>query len=676
MTAAPVESQPPRPPGFGSRAGERRPVCLLLYGAFFFLLSVTGMARTPGWLEEALLRSDPILEEGQDAVVLHDEVFWDYGKRGRIEVTIRRAVKVLEDEGRTAAIFVAGYDSSADKVHSLEGWVLHPEARPFRFRQRDCADVADSMEQLYNEYRTIRYSAVAEARRGSVFAYEYKIGRRSLFADRVWQLNEDYPVLHSRVEAQAPQGWEFRYALTNEDVDVKVHTERDRMIWSARNIPAFVGEEGRSSGMYRTRLRLTVMPGSDDARSYPLLSWNSWPAVAAYVSEICERPSRPAASVTAKALELTAGLTHDAERIQAIAAYVQQTRYVSLMVDLGKGGGFTPHDAEDVLRANYGDCKDKVNLMRVLLAAVGIESYPVIVLAANGRWVNPDWPSPSQFNHAIIGIRTGAQPEWESLVQDERLGSVLFFDPTHEDVVVGHLPYTIQGTRALLGYHGSELITLPRSHPENHLRHDELEVVLHPNGDIEGLARLDRTGLLAGGWRRTKRLTSPGEFEKRVTRAMGANMRNVATGGVLFEDDRIRGALSLSTSFASLGYARSMRGRILVLDPDFMGRNEWIPAEDENRRTSIRIEPSTHRTRNSIILPMNFKVDELPPTVTIETPWADFRLHVSVEEHILTYEREEIWKQALVPAEEYEAYREYLRSVRNACAMPVVLVKI
>lgn len=261
-------------------------------------------------------------------------------------------------------------------------------------------------------------------------------------------------------------------------------------------------------------------------------------------------------------------------------------------------------------------------------------------------------------------------------MQDERLGSVLFFDPTHEDVVVGHLPYTIQGTRALLGYHGSELITLPRSHPENHLRHDELEVVLHPNGDIEGLARLDRTGLLAGGWRRTKRLTSPGEFEKRVTRAMGANMRNVATGGVLFEDDRIRGALSLSTSFASLGYARSMRGRILVLDPDFMGRNEWIPAEDENRRTSIRIEPSTHRTRNSIILPMNFKVDELPPTVTIETPWADFRLHVSVEEHILTYEREEIWKQALVPAEEYEAYREYLRSVRNACAMPVVLVKI
>lgn len=644
-------------------------VCLSLSGTW-------ATARTPAWLVEAMSRRDAGLEAGQDAVILHDEAFWDYTKRGRVELSVRFAVRVLEEEGRRAAVFVLGYDASADKLRSLEGWVLHEGVHPFPFRRRDCVDVADSLDELYSDYRTVRYSAADEARVGTVFAYEFRISHRSLFAERSWFFNTEYPVLHSSLEARAPKGWGFRYDLTNEREAVKMNSSGELMRWTASSLAAFVGEEGGSSGMYRTRLRLTVVPDSEGARSYPLLSWDSWPAVAAYVSDICHEPSRSGVQVAAKARELTAGLDSDGERIQAIAEYVQRTRYVAISVDLGKGGGFKPHDAEAVLRANYGDCKDKVNLMRALLGVVGIESYPVIVLADAARWIDPRWPSPAQFNHAIIGIRTEAQPHWEAVVKDDRLGSLLIFDPTDESLSLGHLPYQIQGTRALLGLSGSELFTLPRASPENHFRQDELEGVLHPNGDIEGVVRLDRSGLMAGGWRRARRLSSPSEFEKQVIRALGTKMRNLTTGDLLLEDGPPEQVLSMSTSFVSLGYARSMRDRLLILDPDLLGRGERIPEKDLNRRTDLRLDPKTHRTRTSIVLPGGYVVDELPPPVELENPWARFRLSVSVDGQRLVYEREEVWKQAVVPADQYEEYRGFLRDVRDACKKPVVLVRI
>ncbi len=43
--------------------------------------------------------------------------------------------------------------------------------------------------------------------------------------------------------------------------------------------------------------------------------------------------------------------------------------------------------------------------MRSLLAAVDIESFPVVIFSGNRRYVRPDWPSPKQFNHAIIAVR-------------------------------------------------------------------------------------------------------------------------------------------------------------------------------------------------------------------------------------------------------------------------------
>ena len=58
----------------------------------------------------------------------------------------------------------------------------------------------------------------------------------------------------------------------------------------------------------------------------------------------------------------------------------------------------------------YGDCKNKHTLFATLLKAVGIEAWPVLIGA--GLKLDPDVPSPEQFNHVITVIPSGDKLTW------------------------------------------------------------------------------------------------------------------------------------------------------------------------------------------------------------------------------------------------------------------------
>jgi transglutaminase-like putative cysteine protease len=58
-----------------------------------------------------------------------------------------------------------------------------------------------------------------------------------------------------------------------------------------------------------------------------------------------------------------------------------------------------------VLQNGFGDCKDKPTLLEALLRAADIPSYPVLINSC--RKLDPDVPSPSQFDHEITAVRLG-----------------------------------------------------------------------------------------------------------------------------------------------------------------------------------------------------------------------------------------------------------------------------
>ena len=82
-------------------------------------------------------------------------------------------------------------------------------------------------------------------------------------------------------------------------------------------------------------------------------------------------------------------------------------RYVSLSLGLGR---YQPHASTDVLHNQYGDCKDKHTLLASLLEAEGMHASSVLINSS--RKLDPDVPSPSQFDHVITMLPMGKQEIW------------------------------------------------------------------------------------------------------------------------------------------------------------------------------------------------------------------------------------------------------------------------
>ena len=106
-----------------------------------------------------------------------------------------------------------------------------------------------------------------------------------------------------------------------------------------------------------------------------------------------------------------------------VAAHI---RYVNIVLG---AGGFLPHQAGDVLKNGYGDCKDHVMLLQALLAAKGIKSSAVLIRAGANQYQLPPSPSPFLFDHLITYV-----PEFN-----------LFLDSTARYAQFGVLPVSDAG---------------------------------------------------------------------------------------------------------------------------------------------------------------------------------------------------------------------------------------
>src|SRR5204862_4047751 len=107
--------------------------------------------------------------------------------------------------------------------------------------------------------------------------------------------------------------------------------------------------------------------------SGPNRSVGSWRDLSRWYDDLAGDQVKVDEGVTAKAKELTSNKTTPLEKVQAIAVWMQKNiRYVDIEVGIG---GIRPHPSTSILRNSYGDCKDKVTLMRALLRASGINSY-------------------------------------------------------------------------------------------------------------------------------------------------------------------------------------------------------------------------------------------------------------------------------------------------------------
>jgi hypothetical protein len=381
-------------------------------------------------------------------------------------------------------------------------------------------------------------------------------------------------------------------------------------------------------------------------------------------------------AMISKAKELVAGTQSELGKIAAIARFSQEINYVSIQIGIGRGGGYRPHPATEIFAKAYGDCKDKTNLMRALLKAVGITSYPVSIFSGNRYYVREEWPSPQQFNHCIIAVKVSESIQAPAVVRHEKLGPLLFFDPTDSYTCLGDIPGHEQGSLALLvaGDAGG-VLRMPMSPPEANRTERSLELELLADGSIQSRVHEEMTGEAATIARAQFRELAQDAYSRMIERWISGTVRGAKVSKIDFQADKAGGRTALDVQFAAERYGQLMQGKLLIFNPTIVSRRDSVDMTEPLRKLPIVVDSEAFSETLQLKLPAGFVVDEMPDPVDLKAAFGSYHTECSSKEGNLTYRRSLTLSNAVLPAAQYGEIRKFFVSIRDSEQSPVVLMK-
>ncbi len=193
------------------------------------------------------------------------------------------------------------------------------------------------------------------------------------------------------------------------DVTQTVRDEGDRRIyhWSTSTLKYSTQADLLKQFRFNvTTLLEGVRP--EPPRQIVFSTFESWGEIGKWYSQLEEDRRAVTPEIRAQADTITKGESSDAGKAEALYRWVAENiRYVSLSFGLGR---YQPHAASEVLTNRYGDCKDKSTLLEAMLQAEGMHADPVLVNST--RDIDPDVPTPQQFDHVITLLSLDGKKVW------------------------------------------------------------------------------------------------------------------------------------------------------------------------------------------------------------------------------------------------------------------------
>jgi len=324
----------------------------------------------------------------------------DDGNNGRERTA---EVRMLADAGVKAFAVLSFTYSSANEVVDIDYVrVRKPDGSVVKTPDYNIQDMPAEVTRSAPIYSDIHEKHVAVKGLAVGDVLEYLVRYRTTKPEvpgQFWfeeTLIKDAIVKKERLEVSVPAAKYVKVVSPDYKPEVREDSGRKIYAWSHTNL--VVPEKDPKEIPRRT------LPSP----SVQITTFRSWEEVGRWYADLQREPLEATPAIQAKGAELTKGLTTDDARIRAIYNFVSlKFHYVGLDFGIGR---YQPHHADDVLGNGYGDCKDKHTLMASLLQAKGIEAWPALIHA--GRKLDPELPSPAQFNHVITVVPSGGKYIW------------------------------------------------------------------------------------------------------------------------------------------------------------------------------------------------------------------------------------------------------------------------
>lgn len=650
----------------------------ILLIAFVMSLAATAAVAAPAdeappWLKQAAAISVPAYDKDITAVVLRKEQAVTLGSDGRITTITTFAVRILTREGRAYATAGELYLANSGKIKEMTAWLIRQNGFVKKFGKDETVDSLTDPNDIYDEYRVKTIDASNDADAGVVFGYQAISEERPLFNQDVWHFQNRLPTLVSRYSLTLPAGWQATSVVFNHP-KLEPTISGSSYTWELRDLGPIKAEP--ASPTVRNLAPLVAVNYFPAGTANSAKAFESWSQVSRWGTELHDPQAVPDESVTAKARELTANSKTELDRIRVIGRFVQGLQYISIDIGIGKGNGYRPRTASQVLAKAYGDCKDKTNLMRAMLKSVGITAYPVFIYLGDPTVVREEWPSPTQFNHCIIAVKVSDETSSPTVIQDSTLGRLLIFDATDPHTPLGDLPDEEQGSFALVvaGDSGA-LLRMPSLPPGSSQLDRQTEVVLSSDGSITANLKERSIGQSAVSERRAFRRLTITEYKGLIESWVTQGATAARVSKLVPVDDTDGGRFDLDVDFTATAYAQSMQDRLLVFKPAIVSRRESVFLTESTRKYPVVLDSYAFTETVHVKLPAGFGVDEMPDAVKLEAPFGSYKTSYEVKGGELVFVRSLAQKAGTIPADQYQAVRNFYQRMRAAEQAPVVLAK-
>jgi tetratricopeptide (TPR) repeat protein len=299
------------------------------------------------------------------------------------------------------------YSSASDKisvdfvrVHKPDGKVVTAGADAVQ----DLSSPVERVAPMYSDIRQIHVT-VPDLDAGDTLEYQihsvtvHPVVPGQFFTQ--WNATKQIITLDETFEVNLPRNRDLHVKTSNGIAAPSIKNDGDRRIYTWHS--SFTKRPDDSSSDQDKK-----SPKEPEQPDVQVSTFSNWQQLGEWYAELQKPRATVSPAVQTKADELVKGLSAPTDKARAIYDYVSENiRYVSLSFGLGR---YQPHSADDVLSNQYGDCKDKATLFEAMLAAEHIDSYPVLINAE--RKLDPDMPSPGQFDHVINVVMLDGKPHW------------------------------------------------------------------------------------------------------------------------------------------------------------------------------------------------------------------------------------------------------------------------
>lgn len=457
-----------------------------------------------------------------------------------------------------------------------------------------------------------------------------------------WQFTTQSVVLDEQLELSIPREREVKVKSNAVQPTTRDEGARRIFTWKTSHLVESQNEQtAKKDQTYETSRGLFPPP------DVLISSFRSWEEVGRWYGSLQNDRVQPSPEIKAKATELTKDLTGNDAKLTALYDYVSlRYRYIGIAFGIGR---YQPHSAADILDNQYGDCKDKHTLLAALLSAVGIQAYPALINSS--RSVDPDVPSPGQFDHVMTAVPKGNELSW--------------MDSTSEVAPLGLLLTPLRNKPALVvTSEKSEFRTTPANSPYENTEQFHISGKLSAEGVLDADAQSEFRGdgefLVRLAFRRL-----PEAQWKDLVQAMSyrAGFEGTVSDIGATSPEKTEIPFKLTYHYNRKDYADWGNHRILAALPAFGLRD--VKDEDLNSQKPLWINyPGAWQYESRIELPKGF-TPQLQPPLKLKEDFAEYEASSELDGGVIVTKRHLVLKTGEVTPAQLKSYKAFQKAISD-----------